>query len=281
MLTIYLPASIAEPPSSNAKADHEALYWQTVKESNNIDMYRAYIKRYPNGAFVDLAQIKISELERAATVPPLNDLNERVEKNAPPAAKTETESISAIDLIRLRNSSQKLEDPEIIKMVSRYNFADQNRNPNGAFQNAFVDNNNGTIIDLKTNLIWEKTPTWTRRVEQRYVQRYIDGLNYEKLGGCSNWRLPTIEELASLLESKYTDRDWLFIDPMFANAAGWLDRCWTVDTCQGSLDNYGSWIVDFYKGTIAKAYSKAPGATLGGRALQNEQNYIRAVCSKN
>ncbi|MDX8378304.1 MAG: caspase family protein, partial [Mariprofundales bacterium] len=41
----------------------ELSYWDTVKDSKNINMLQAYIKKYPRGNFVNLAQIMIADLE--------------------------------------------------------------------------------------------------------------------------------------------------------------------------------------------------------------------------
>lgn len=62
----------------------------------------------------------------------------------------------------------------------------------------FVDNGNGTITDRVTNLMWLQTPktiavSWNDAVE---FCRTLD------IKGYSGWRLPTIEELRVLVDSK-------------------------------------------------------------------------------
>lgn len=57
----------------------EALFWQSIKDTNNAAMYEAYLNRYPNGVFSDLARIRINELTETKEVPaPIStqDMNE-------------------------------------------------------------------------------------------------------------------------------------------------------------------------------------------------------------
>lgn len=58
------------------------------------------------------------------------------------------------------------------------------------------DNNNGTLTDEMTGIMWQqettlKVMTWDQAVD------YCKGLN---LGGYTDWRLPTIEELKSVVD---------------------------------------------------------------------------------
>lgn len=58
---IYLMAAApAAPP------DVEVTFWNSVRDSKNADDFKAYLQRYPQGAFAELAKIRIAELERAA-----------------------------------------------------------------------------------------------------------------------------------------------------------------------------------------------------------------------
>jgi len=65
----------------------------------------------------------------------------------------------------------------------------------------FTDNGNGTVTDTPTTLMWQKqddgiTKTWEQALT------YCEGLS---LGGFSDWRLPNIKELRSIIDSsKYS-----------------------------------------------------------------------------
>lgn len=62
---------------------------------------------------------------------------------------------------------------------------------------SFQDNEDGTVSDLNTGLMWQQTPDFERH---NYYDAfdYVDGL---EIGGYTDWRLPTIKELYSLLYS--------------------------------------------------------------------------------
>jgi formylglycine-generating enzyme required for sulfatase activity len=67
----------AGSPPQSAVADHEALFWDSIKSSANADDYRAYLKRYPAGTFADLARSRIAMVDpgaAAAGTPPAAEL---------------------------------------------------------------------------------------------------------------------------------------------------------------------------------------------------------------
>nr|WP_298683105.1 caspase family protein [uncultured Dongia sp.] len=55
------PAAVVAAPSSGSH-ETENLYWQSVLASNNPAMFQAYLKKYPNGQYADLAVLKLEEL---------------------------------------------------------------------------------------------------------------------------------------------------------------------------------------------------------------------------
>ena len=69
-------------------------------------------------------------------------------------------------------------------------------NSNGS---TFLDNNDGTVLDLSFGLMWEKeTFSEPQLVESlSLAQEYCFGL---ALGGFNDWRMPSVKELVSLLE---------------------------------------------------------------------------------
>jgi uncharacterized caspase-like protein len=60
-------------PVQSTTVDNSALdleFWQSIKDSNDPDMFQAYLLNYPTGAFVDLAKIKLKNLGGDAPVAP-------------------------------------------------------------------------------------------------------------------------------------------------------------------------------------------------------------------
>ena len=42
----------------------ELSFWESVRVSDNPDMYEAYLEKYPNGEFVPLAKVRLEELRQ-------------------------------------------------------------------------------------------------------------------------------------------------------------------------------------------------------------------------
>jgi hypothetical protein len=101
-----------------------------------------------------------------------------------------------------------------------------------------TDNGNGTVSDSKTKLMWQKggPPLYDLSYTWDGALSYCEGLTD---AGYSDWRLPNIKELESLVDDS---RNSPPIDTtLFPNARKW--KYWSSTT----LENYESyaWTVDF------------------------------------
>ena len=176
--------------------------------------------------------------------------------------------------VSLRSEPKLLIEMYIRKSLKEHNFYDRDLNKHGSFSNNFVDNDGGTIPDRRTGLMWEKGGSPTPRSLKR-ARSYVRRLNKDRFAGYSDWRLPTIDELASLIEKK--DMGGLHLDPLFDRKQ---THCWSADNgpelTYGSLGLSATWIVNFAEGKV----KQAQWAT-GDLARYNNlhSNYIRAVRS--
>jgi hypothetical protein len=59
----------ATPPAADA-IGIEVAFWNSIKDEKNPSLFEAYLKRYPNGVFADIARISLEELKAAARKPP-------------------------------------------------------------------------------------------------------------------------------------------------------------------------------------------------------------------
>jgi hypothetical protein len=64
-------------------------------------------------------------------------------------------------------------------------------------QAQYVDNRDGTVTDLNTSLMWQQTPNLDDKVTFKAA---VTGAETFELAGYTDWRLPTIKELYSLID---------------------------------------------------------------------------------
>ncbi len=151
--------------------------------------------------------------------------------------------------VKTFTSEQQLRSRDDIKaMLKQYNFYDIDLNPSGNFENDFKDNGDGTITDRATGLMWERSGS-EKLIRHDKLKSYVDELNRKQHLGYSDWILPHVDELASLLEPaekgsiKPDPSVGLFIHPLFDRSQSW---CWTAD----KLSSKEAWVVYFYSGCV-------------------------------
>ena len=116
--------------------------------------------------------------------------------------------------------------------------------------NNFVNNADGSITDKATNLMWQSTDDGVRR-------NWQDSLAYAKnsqLAGYSDWRMPNIKELHSIVKYNGEMGDFPAIDTQFFTLSGdnsINDPSWVwSSTTQGDFKYTATYIA------FSKAYSK-------------------------
>jgi len=103
----------------------------------------------------------------------------------------------------------------------------------------FIDNNDGTVTEKSSGLIWQKE-------DDGQVRTAIEALSYCKdlrLGGYSDWRLPFKKELITLVDYKVTSG--ATINKVFATGTK-ASNYWSASGFVGNTDLV--WFVAFDKG---------------------------------
>ena len=149
------------------------------------------------------------------------------------------------DEISLRSQPKQLSDDDVKATIDKYNFFDRTKNPGGIFANDLLDNGDDTVTDRVTGLMWQKGGSEDGMTWQD-AKVYVKGLNSKKYAGNSNWRLPTIEELASLMKSMKSEES-LYIAPIFSKEQ---EICWSSDTFGTNV----VWYASFKSGMIRHIY---------------------------
>ncbi|PIQ97016.1 MAG: hypothetical protein COV67_06535 [Nitrospinae bacterium CG11_big_fil_rev_8_21_14_0_20_56_8] len=126
----------------------------------------------------------------------------------------------------------------------------------------FVDNQNDTVTDTGTGLTWLKKDS--RQLVQKWLHLerckvFAEEKNREAFGGYSDWRVPSLDDVKTIFEKSYSNRDFgnneIHIPPVFEK--GGADNTWT-DTVNGDramnfnlVKGRSSWINKFGEGPFA------------------------------
>jgi len=132
---------------------------------------------------------------------------------------------------------------------------------------AYKDNGNGTVTDLNTGLMWQKTPP-----KERFS--WADAAQYastNRLAGFSDWRLPSIKESFSLAQYYSTFRPSVYLDtkffdywkPVDSGLGPEMGQYWVATAYAGlggppgMPKRQGHWMFNFSDGHL-KAKTKGP-----------------------
>ncbi|MCP4623559.1 MAG: DUF1566 domain-containing protein, partial [bacterium] len=276
------PDEISRAPDSS----YETLFWESIKDSKDNKMFKAYIDQFPDGVFVKLAEINIQKYSKDEGV--INQPSVKSEKTKPEAKEKNLnkktvyahQQASPIQVaLESKNSEAPRKESQIKKFIQQYDIYNKQFNPGGAYAGRLVDKDDMAIRDGNTGLVWQKKGS-AHSISFRGAKRYIADLNKEHYAGYSDWRLPCIEELVTLLEKETVDGR--HISSLFGKTRA---KYWSNSKSKnvGALSNHtGAWIVDFETGNIkqAKWYGKS-GPTWQARYTKYDKNYVRATRSDN
>jgi eukaryotic-like serine/threonine-protein kinase len=96
--------------------------------------------------------------------------------------------------------------------------------PNAYVRNDLIRHSDDTVEDRSTGLVWQKTGCGYPRTWQE-AHLYVRRLNESAHGGVRNWRMPTIDELITLLTPTHQGAD-LCVEPIFGKTQRWI---WSSD----------------------------------------------------
>jgi len=134
---------------------------------------------------------------------------------------------------------------------------DEFQRPRQYLGNSFGAVKDGALVDALTNLAWQQSGS-DSIMSWDQADRYVLSLNRQKFGGYENWRLPTVNELLSLLNPPPPGEDFCFQSPL-SSVQKWI---WSGDT----RSKRAAWFVDVEMGFVAS-----------GDIL--DRYYVKAVCS--
>ena len=159
----------------------------------------------------------------------------------PPPAKSASMPLRSQPLDNLSGDAVK-------KMLKGKGFFDSSDNKQGkGVQHQYEKverDGESLVIDHATGLTWQQSGS-SSELTYAAAEKYVRDLNAKKFAGFNDWRLPTLEEAMSLMESR--ERDDLYIDPVFDRTQRWI---WTAD----KADSAGvAWVANFNLGYCGRS----------------------------
>ena len=83
---------------------------------------------------------------------------------------------------------------------------------NPIWAGTFIDNNNGTITDKKTGLVWQKGDSFhdvKNGLNWYDALEYITLKNSEKFAGYDDWRLPSQQNFTTIIDFNYSPKIYI------------------------------------------------------------------------
>jgi len=160
------------------------------------------------------------------------------------------DEISNNDSLLFSHPYNDFSEEQLKKIIIKNGFYDCNINKNRTFHNNFeskILSNDSVVIDNVTELMWHQYGS-VNYMELSAAVNWIDSLNKKGYAGFRDWRLPTVSEGASLIQSKKSYRIMgIYMDKMFSKFQEWI---WTGDR---SEPNH-FWCIDFNSGSVYLNY---------------------------
>lgn len=145
---------------------------------------------------------------------------------------------------------------------------------------SYKKNNDGTVTDNNTGLMWQEIPT-TEGFNWKDAKAYCESL---ELGGYDDWRMPTAKELYSISDFS---KGWPYLDTNYFSLVNndyvdkseqyWADNAYVGHTEEGQYTaafgvNHATGHIKAYAGEAPKDLKDRKGPPAGGNAPKGQEN---------
>lgn len=216
-----LPTGVSVQPPPQPDPDQEA--WELAKRRDTVAAYQAYLRRYPQGRYTDSAQVALEGLQPAAP-----------SATAAPAA---TPSVSTAPAPAAQNTPTA--HPISPTPTASQPAADSTLD--GRYQILAAGEE---VKDLNTGLVWQRCSVgqhWDGQTCAGEAKRFPE-LHLAQDQARNGWRLPSKNELASLVDSA-VGRPAIHPHAFPATPSEWF---WSSSTVNSDV----SWYANFYDGRV-------------------------------
>lgn len=154
------------------------------------------------------------------------------------------------EIVRLPVQSCFIQEEEVRELIKKWDFFDTEYNPSGRFNNCLVDSDDErTVIDLKTNLMWQRDGLDINSIRQ--IRKEIDAIRENGFASYCDWRMPTLEEAMSLMESEPNEKT-MHLHPCFSKNQPFI-------FVEARRKPGGYWFVDYKQGRAFWSSGTIPG----------------------
>ena len=214
------------------------------------------------------AEIKAISSKKEAYQKQIDDLQNRIKElqserqtRSITSERSKANESSAVSIFRC--TPKELDTHDVSRMLKQHDFFDSRKNRVGKggqhnYEKKVVKGDR-VVFDWASGLMWQASGS-DKELTFAKAENWLKDLNIRGFAGKRDWRLPTLEEAMSLLESSQRNGD-LFIDSVFDKTLRWI---WTCDAVRGKS---WVWVVLFDIGLCSNLRA------------DNIYSYVRAVRS--
>ena len=233
---VYYSSELDEPQEFKKELELRIKTFENIpKDQSDNPVYDALSDNLQFQNLAEKASLlkKISELEQ--------ELKQAKEAFAPRAEMKAAVAKSK----RFRSEPKILSENDVKRMLKEFDFYHSTWNTTGhGFANQYraeTIKGDKVVFDGATGLMWHQNGS-SKYMGDEEAKNWIKDLNEKGYAGYQDWRLPTLEEAMSLMETNKINFD-LYIDPVFDNTQRYI---WTSDTVSGAAGL--QWVVYFSDG---------------------------------
>lgn len=154
------------------------------------------------------------------------------------------------DVVKLPSESKIFLDEDVDRVIQELNFYDSQRNTSGGFINGLVNPGDTlSVVDERTGLQWQAGGLDI--CSSRTMKKKVEELNRQGFAGFHDWRLPSLEEAMSLMESSMNFKG-VHLHPCFS-----IDQPFIFVNATRKPGGY--WFVDYKQGCAFWSSGTIPG----------------------
>jgi uncharacterized protein YjbI with pentapeptide repeats len=232
----------------NAYLIYANLYGADLSDANlseaDLREARLYDADLSHADLSEVLNLNIEQLSEVETLYEAKldpELKKQVRKKYPHLLgeiEPDEEKLSKPKIINLRSSYKKLSVSQVHSMPNVSIREETGRGFNGHSTinhdyNLKAIKGDVVVVDNATGLMWHQNSS-DEYMKWNKAKECVEDLNSRGYAGYHDWRLPTVEEAFSLVES--SKRNGLYIDPVFSRKQVWI---WTGNRKAGSESAWG------------------------------------------